>query len=156
MAPVTRSQTKKTRENPISVYTFNKPRPQACSLPFNYSGYIMKNSTAQAYKNLIPTCKLVFHENRFIFADTIMTWSSGITVIAVPKHFKISWSQLKSFKNKFCISDEIFFDVPNYTKCASEMLNYIWCFDGTLICLNKQELTFNEYLILMKFSKNVS
>ena len=137
-----------------SEYSFTKPRRQTFSLPYGFSNHIFKNSSAELYLKLSMSCKQFFGQKRFIVVESIESPNSVENPGYIINEDKvISIDSMKNNHTKLWITENIYFDEP-FKTAASDISKYIFRFDGNYLSLNKQKLSFDEYMFLVK-SKNL-
>ena len=148
MAPVTRSQ----KRNENSIYNFDHPRRQNISLPYNYSGYIFKNYTPKAYKNLVKTCKQFFGRERLIVVEALRIFNHKIKMDDV--YLALSVKALNANKIKLWITESLYYNnFQNIINDVSFFLKIIYQFNGTMIEIYGQRLTIDDYMMLVASKK---
>ena len=144
MAPVTRSKKQKF-ESKNGEYSFDQPRAQNLCLPHDYRKYILNHLTPMVYFNL---CKLFFSQKRVLVTEKIECNTIGfIGTLKHEKKVKFSFKTVKASDIKLWIAQELFCYYDEHK--ASSILDYLYAFDYSELRLEGQNLTNEEYEMLV-------
>ena len=136
--------------------TFSNPRPQAFPFRDPLTKYISMNYTAELYKKLIMSCKLFFAQKPLLVVDAIICPYQKQGYYYDEEKAPLILEKLQANKTKLWITEKIdCFDFSSLN-LAANLLPYIYRFEGNCIHLWDQELTYDEYRILMKLSKKLA
>ena len=131
------------------VYSFSNPRRQVSLVPYGFTNYIFKNYTSKAYVNMMKTCKDFFGSKRIIVVDKIEREYGRYYAEVLNEKVELDLPKFKDNKIQLwittCIDIGIFHDVTR----ASDLVKYIYRFDGKLLFLAFQELDIKEYMKLV-------
>ena len=153
---------------PNDGYTFANPRRQVFGLPHPFTNYIFKNYTPKTYSKLIQTCNKFFSQNKIIIMDRIdfeEDYNYGCLIYSLEELYDfetddsfekerciIDFDELEANHMKLWITESILY---HYKSDASDLSNFLYRFDGDLFDLEEQKLTFEEYMTIIKASKNI-
>ena len=138
-------------EDEASGFTFVQPRRQTYSLPYGFSSYIFKNKSVDLYKKLIMSCKSFFSKNRILVVKYVQIY---INFNFDNKNVTCILTNMEEKKIKIWITDEL--ESHNVTDGTLKLLDFmkiLYRFDGKLLSIYKEQITFDEYMRLVSSKK---
>ena len=136
------------------TYTFKNPRRQQYSFLYPFTDYIFKNNTAQAYANLIQTCKQFFGQKRVLVVNQIENDGFEMFACFGGKNISFFMEKLEKHGSKLWITRSLNCDdfLVGGIK-ISHFLKFLYRFDGIKVALRKQQLSYDEYMLFATSKK---